>query len=189
MRIWFSCGGSLIHAVVGITGDLWWLPDDPLRMAGVGHGEGVRAAALGLLSESVVDVMGDLPRDAGMAMLVVVPARRRRLAVRSGPVLGRWVEPVPGRVRTVLQRLVVGLRRDGSIGDQGPGVTTVHVQIGRRLRDGAEVIEETRSASMVELPGGDVLFGQGVERSAARPGARPPGRRPSTPLCNDCEYR
>ncbi len=99
---------------------LWWLADEPLWVAGIRRGEGVRAGSPHLLGESVVDIMGGVPGDAGMAVLVVVPPEER-LAVRPG--LLDAGEPVR-EVRTVLQRLVLGFGERIVVGDPRPGVTT-----------------------------------------------------------------
>ena len=82
------------------------LAHEPFGIAGVRRGEGVGADQLGV---SVVDIMGSVPGDAGMTMLVVVPTEE---ALAEHPGCFDAGEPVR-EVRPVLQRLVVNTNAGG----------------------------------------------------------------------------
>ena len=50
-----------------------WLADEPFRAGGIGGGQGDGAGGGDVASPAVVDVGGGVQRDAGVAMLIVLP--------------------------------------------------------------------------------------------------------------------
>jgi hypothetical protein len=119
----------LIHTVVGDHRGLRVLAHEPFGIAGVRRGEGVCAGGPYQLGVSIVDIMGSVPGDAGMTMLLVVPPVER---LDMCPGMFEAGEPVR-EVRPVLQRLELGLRKGIIVGRPWPGVTSFHAQVRQQL--------------------------------------------------------
>jgi hypothetical protein len=125
------------------------LAHEALGVGGVGAGQdhGPRLADPG--STAVVDVGGRVVADAGVTVLVVVPAKA---AFAEGPRVLQRSEPFR-ELGPVLERLELGLRVGLSFEQWGREWLLVTPRSASSNATGLELIEEPRSAWMVSWSG------------------------------------
>jgi hypothetical protein len=122
-----------------------WFADETLGVRGVGRVEDLASPVPDELGAAVVDVGGGVKPDAGVAVVVVVPAEEL-LAVGVGVL---EAAEAGGEVGPILEGPELALRIRVVVADVRPRVRLGDAEVGEQVSNGLAIIGPPRSAWMV----------------------------------------